>query len=105
MPTASDRHKPVRVSTDADGFASMTCERALVELSKDGDSPNCPHSWTYAVWFDGDPVVSSCDETTLERCVDAAASAIDEIIAEYSALRDYLVAYARLGWTPTEGEE
>jgi hypothetical protein len=37
--------------------------------------------------------------------VDTATSAIDEIIAEYSAIRDYLVAYARLGWTPTEGEE
>ena len=57
--------EPVKVRTDGDNFASIEHGRVLVELSKDGNSPSCPSSWTWELWFDECAIDGTCDEAAL----------------------------------------
>lgn len=90
----------IKVKTDGDSFASMEHERVLVELTKDGDSPNCPRSWTWGLWFDGSYIDGSIDESSLASSVEDAMGNISKIIRELSAVRDYLMAYGAFGKEP-----
>ncbi|MBQ3339785.1 MAG: hypothetical protein IJG82_09400 [Atopobiaceae bacterium] len=83
----------VRVRTNGDNFASMDFKRVLVEFSKDGDSPNCPNSWTWGMWLDGNMIDATCDEKSLAASVRDATVNIIEYIIELSTMRDYLIAY------------
>lgn len=90
----------VKVKTDGDMFASLEHERVLVELSKDGDSPNCPRSWTWELWFDGAAIDGTSEEASLATSVKDAAGSINQIISELTEVRDYLVAYGAFGREP-----
>lgn len=89
----------VTVRTDHVGgdFASIECDRVLVELSKDGDSPSCPWSWTWGLWLDGISLDGTSEETSLAKAVDDALGSIAGIIKELSMVRDYLRAYDAFG--------
>lgn len=87
----------VTVKTDGDMFASLACERVLVELSKDGDSPACPNSWTWEIWFDGCAIDGSVDEMSLGQSVKESIRSIEGIIRELSCMVDYLTAYGAFG--------
>lgn len=87
----------VKVKTDDDMFASLSHERVLVEFTKDGDSPNCPRSWTWGMWLDGYPMDNSCEESSLAHSVKEATDSLGEIIAELTTFRDYLAAYGAFG--------
>ena len=90
----------VIVETDGDMFASLEHERALVEFRKDGDSPNCPRSWTYGLWFDGNYITGNGEEMSLCMNVDEAVEELDSIISELSCLKEYLDAYGAFGREP-----
>ena len=90
----------VSVKTDGDSYASLEHERVLIEFSKDGDSPNCPRSWTWGLWLDGEPIDGVCNEASLAASVKEATKSITEIIAELAAMRDYLMAYGAFGREP-----
>ena len=90
----------VKVKTDGDNFASIEHERVLVEFSKDGDSPNCPNSWTWGLWFDGCEIDSTCDEASLAKTVRDTVSSINGIVKELEAVADYLTAYGAFGEVP-----
>ena len=94
----------VRVKTIGDDFASLEHERVLLELSKDGDSPNCPRSWTWNVWFDGEHIDGTGDEASLHATVKDAIESLDGIIAEFEGMRDYLRAYEVFGREPEASE-
>lgn len=87
----------IRVKTNGDDFASLEFERVLVEFSKDGDSPNCPNSWTWQRWFDGCAIDGTCDEASLATSVRDATASIIEEIKELATIRDFLVAYGAFG--------
>lgn len=90
----------VYVKTDGDTFASLEHERVLIEFEKDGDSPSCPSSWTWELWFDGERMHGSCDEESLTRSVEDATVAITGAIEELTMMRDYLMAYGAFGREP-----
>lgn len=90
----------VKVKTDGDMYASLSHERVLVEFEKDGDSPRCPESWTYSVWFDGDLIDSNVYEASLATNVKEAMSNISGIIKELTTIRDYLIAYGAFAKEP-----
>lgn len=93
--------KRVKVrTTDSGDFAQLTCERVLLELSKDGDSPNCPMSWTWGAWFDGSYVEGTCDEMSLHGCILDAIESLDGIIGEVQAMREFLAACEVFGKEP-----
>ena len=88
----------VRVKTDKGGyFARLDYERVLVELTKNGDSPQCPNSWTWSMWFDGDYIDGTSDEGSLHATVKDAIERIDGIVEELMAMNDYLKAYEVFG--------
>lgn len=87
----------VHVKTDGDSFASLEFDRILVEFSKDGDSPNCPNSWTWHMWFDGCAIDGTCDEMSLSASVRDATGSIIGCIQELAAMRDFLAAYGVFG--------
>ena len=89
----------VRTANSGD-FARLEYERVMLDFDKDGDSPNCPWSWMWEVWFDGDYVEGTATEMSLHGCVKDAIASIDDIIAEWKAVRDYLVAYEVFGKEP-----
>lgn len=95
----------VKVKTDGDYFAFLEHERVLVEFAKDGDSPNCPRSWTWGLWFDGCAIDGTCDESSLAASVEEAMSSISGIIGELSVMRDYLMAYGAFGKEPEREDE
>lgn len=86
----------VKVTTRNDDFVSFEYERVLVELSKDGDSPNCPNSWTWGIWFDGDPIDATSDEMSLHDAMFTASAALCGIGREIEQVYDYLTA---LDWS------
>ena len=91
----------VKVKADGDGyFASLENERVLLEMTKDGDSPNCPRSWTWDMWFDGEHIDGTSDEASLNMTVKDVITSLDEIIAEFAGMRDYLCAYEVFGKEP-----
>lgn len=91
----------VRVKAGGDGyFASLENERVLLELTKDGDSPNCPLSWTWDMWFDGEHIDGTCEEASLHMTVKDVIESLDGIIAEFEGMRDYLCAYEVFGKEP-----
>ena len=90
----------VSVRTDGDSFASLDNGMVLVELSKDGDSPNCPRSWTYGVWVDGTYIDGTYDEASLASTVKYAADSIEEISRALKEMSDYLLAYGAFGREP-----
>lgn len=95
----------VRVKAGGDGyFASLENERVLLELNKDGDSPNCPLSWTWDMWFDGEHIDGTCEEASLHMTVKDAITSLDKTIAELAGMRDYLRAYEVFGTEPEEDE-
>lgn len=96
--------KAVRVRTIGDDFASLEHERVLLEMSKDGDSPNCPRSWTWNAWFDGEHVDGTSDEASLHMTVKDVITSLDGIIAEFEGMRDYLRAYEAFGREPEVAE-
>ena len=87
----------VKVKTDGDNYAILECGMTEVELSKDGDSPACPNSWTWCVYRDGDLLDSTCEETSLVQAVRDAAGALAEIAVELGELKTYLDAYGAFG--------
>lgn len=87
----------VKVKTNGDHFASIEHERVSVEFTKDGDSPNCPNSWTFYMWFDGLGIAGTCDEMSYADTVKTAISDIEEIIGEYGRVLDYLKAFDAMG--------
>lgn len=93
----------VKVKTRDDYFASLEHERVLVEFSKDGDSPNCPLSWTWDMWIDGEHIDGTCEEASLARAVKDAVGSIDETVGELTVVRDYLMAYEVFGAEPDDG--
>lgn len=90
----------VKVKTDGDDFAMLEHERALIEFTKDGDSPNCPRSWTFGLWFDGKYICGTADEASLAKTVEEATDSISAIINELTTIRDYLIAYGAFGKEP-----
>lgn len=94
----------VKVKTSGDDFASLEHERVLLELSKDGDSPNCPRSWTWDVWFDGEHIDGTCEEASLHMTVRDVLKSLDGIIAEFEGMYDYLCAYEVFGTEPEVSE-
>lgn len=91
----------VKVSTTHDGyFARLEHERVLLEFSKDGDSPNCPRSWTWHMWFDGDYIDGTSDEASLVATVKDAIVSIGDIIGELAEVREYLSSYEVFGMEP-----
>ena len=84
----------VKVKTDGDNFASLEFDRVLVEFSKDGDSPNCPNSWTWGLWLDGNMVDGTSDEMSLAGSCRDAIENIVGCIKELSTMRDFLIAYS-----------
>lgn len=91
-----------KVKTDGDNFALIEHGRALIEFEKDGDSPNCPCSWTWCLWCDGEQLDATCDEASLATSVKEAAESLDAIIADLTGMRDYLKAYGAFGKEPSE---
>ena len=87
----------VEVYTDGDNIARLECGRALVEFSKDGDSPSCPNSWTWGFWFDGDCILGTSEENALSLAVDDATNEIGRACGELAALVEYLIAYGAFG--------
>lgn len=88
----------VRVKTDKGGyFASLDYERVLVEFTKNGDSPQCPNSWTWSMWFDGGYIDGACEEGSLHATVKDVIERIDGIVEELRAMNDYLKAYEVFG--------
>ena len=83
----------VKVKTNGDSFASLEYEGVLVEIEQDGDSPNCPNSWTWGLWFDGEYLEGTSDEASLYESVKDAIASIDEIIGELSVMSEHLKAY------------
>jgi hypothetical protein len=94
----------VKVKTNGNDFARLECGRVLLEMSKDGDSPNCPRSWTWDMWFDGEHIDGTCEEASLHMTVKDAIESLDGIIADFEGMRDYLRAYEVFGRGPEEGE-
>ena len=95
----------VKVKTDRGGyFASLSHERVLVELDKDGDSPNCPNSWTWGLWFDGTLIESTCDETSLAESVKSLIVSLDDVTAELSEMSEWLKRYEVFGAEPKGGD-
>ncbi len=91
----------VKVKAGGDGyFASLENERVLLELTKDGDSPNCPLSWTWDMWFDGEHIDGTCEEASLHMTVKDVVTSLDKTIAELAGMRDYLCAYEVFGKEP-----
>ncbi len=78
-------------------LASLDYERVLVEFLKDGNSPQCPNSWTWGMWFDGDYIDGTCEEGSLHATVKDAIERIDGIVEELMAMNDYLKAYEVFG--------
>ena len=87
----------VRVRTDGDNYAILECGMTEVELSKDGDSPACPNSWTLRVYLDGYLLDSTCEETSLAQAVMEAAGALAEIAVELVEMKNYLDACGAFG--------
>ena len=94
----------VTVRTIGDDFAILEHERVRLEMSKDGDSPNCPRSWTWNVWFDGEHIDGTCEEASLHMTVKDAITSLDGIIADFEGMRDYLLAYEVFGKEPKVSE-
>lgn len=95
----------VSVRTNGDSSASLDNGMVLVELTKDGDSPNCPRSWTYGVWIDGTYIDGTYDEASLASTVKYAADSIAEISRALKEMSDYLFAYGTFYSEPGEAEE
>ena len=87
----------VKVSTDGDNFASIEYNRAIVELSKDGDSPSCPNSWTWTLYFDGCGIDGCEEEMSLAECVKDATMCLIGIADEIKTVVNYLKAYGAVG--------
>jgi len=94
----------VKVCTDGNDFVSLEHERVLLEISKDGDSPNCPRSWTWNMWFDGEHIDGTCEEASLHMTVRDVLKSLDGIIAEFEGMHDYLRAYEVFGKEPEVSE-
>lgn len=92
----------VRVRTNGDDFASLECGAALIELTKDGDSPACPDSWTWYLWYDGQLIDSDILETSIDDSVRTATMGIANVIGELEEVRDYLIACGAFGKGPEE---
>lgn len=91
----------VRVKTDKAGyFASIDYERVLIEFSKNGDSPQCPNSWTWDMWLDGEHIDGTCDEASLHTSVMDTIKSIDGIINELKTMNDWLKTYEVFGKEP-----
>ena len=90
----------VSIRTDGDTFATLEAGAALVELTKDGDSPNCPFSWTWGVWYDGCQLDGSCDEASLSSTTTDAIVTIGEAVDQLASVRDYLIAFGAFGKEP-----
>ena len=93
---------PVSIRTDGDMFAVFEADAALVEMTKDGDSPNCPRSWTWGVWYDGCQLEGSCDEASLSSTMTDAIATIGKVIDQLTSVRDYLCAFGAFGEEPNE---
>lgn len=88
----------VSVKTDGDMFASFECGAALVELSKDGDSPNCPNSWTWGLWYDGEYLSGTAEEGSFAESVSEALNEVGTIIDEFRALQEHIDAYEGMAY-------
>ena len=96
---SKDSKDEVQVQTNGDDYAVLEHGMAMVELSKDGDSPSCPRSWTWDIWYDGNSLDSTCDESSLAQSVSDVTASLDGIIQELTVLRDYLKAFGAFGRT------
>lgn len=92
------------LKTTDDNFASIEHERVLIEFSKDGDSPNCPRSWTWSLWFDGQMIESDIEETSLASAVKNATRSINDCACELLGMQDWLEEYGAFGMEPEEEE-
>ena len=90
----------VKVLTDGDSFAKLECNRVEIEFTKDGDSPNCPRSWTWGLWYDGNYIGGTGEEASLAGSVKDAMTALNEIIRDFEGIRDFLIAYGVFGREP-----
>ena len=87
----------VRLDTNGESFAAIEADAAYVELTKDEDSPACPFSWTWGLWYDGNYLEGSCDESSLSSSMTAAIESIGDVIEQLTSVRDYLVAFGACG--------
>lgn len=89
--------KKVSVKTDGDMFARFDCDGVEVEFTKDGDSPNCPNSWTYGFWIDGNWITGTGEEASLAESVQDIIGSINELLGDITEIRDFLLAYGAFG--------
>ena len=87
----------VKVKTDGDNYAWLECGDVRVDFSKDGDSPACPNSWTWEMWFDGNLIDSTCDETSLSEAVLDVVKSIAATMRQMRGMHDYLTAFGAFG--------
>jgi len=80
------------VKVVANHFVSIEFGGALVELSKDEDSPACPSSWTWLLFYDGNLIDSDSEETSFVDAVLGAAGAIDNVMGDLDVVKGYLLA-------------
>lgn len=90
----------VYLNTNGDSFAGIEADAAYVEFSKDEDSPACPRSWTWGLWYDGSYMEGSCDEKSLAGSMTEAIESIGNVIKQLSSVRDYLAAFGAFGKEP-----
>lgn len=89
-----------RVHTDGDNFASLECGRVLVEFNKDGDSPQCPRSWNWGLWYDGEYLDGTLEEASLSATVAGTIDGIGKVIGELGDMLEYIKAYGAFGREP-----
>lgn len=90
----------VNLQSNGESFAGIEADAAYVEFSKDESSPACPHSWTWGLWYDGNYLEGSCDESSLDSSMTAAIESIGDVIEQLTSVRDYLVAFGAFGKEP-----
>ena len=96
---------PAAFRTDGESFAHMEVERALIELSADGDSPCYPNNWEWCLFFDGNLIDSDCEQKSLTEAGSAAISSMRQAIRELESLASHLSVQVALWEGNEEGEE
>lgn len=87
----------IKVKTDGDMFASLECESVLVEFSKDGDSPACPNSWTWNIYYDGNLLDGTSEELSFSQAVNEAEESLAITMLELHEMKTYLEACVAFG--------
>lgn len=90
----------VNLQSNGESFAGIEADAAYVEFSKDEDSPACPRSWTWGLWYDGNYLEGSCDETSFASSMTEAREAVANAIEQLTSVRDYLIAFEVFGREP-----